>query len=244
MGNRTHLFFGNYCEFEANNCLPVTWLALFDTREFLIEAYVEEPVEHEQFDGTDKKPEAERLQGLLSKIEHVFKRGIVKSSSGAVQPQEPHAPQEYFAAGYRTSQSKALQRVEMAIGKLKGHTPVWTFLRPLEILRDELKLCPQDAILNLDLTQLWAMNETFNQRVTQAVAAFTKMLNELTGQEEQDLSLLSQLVNDFTLGSVSSVADLDPEERMFVLIGTYWGDEERENLYSLEYFNEAYWIGT
>jgi hypothetical protein len=37
MGNRTMLHLGNCCEFEANNCLPVTWLALFDPQEFAVE---------------------------------------------------------------------------------------------------------------------------------------------------------------------------------------------------------------
>ena len=53
--------------------------------------------------------------------------------------------------------------------------------------------------------------------------------------------LLSELVNEFSLGNISSVADLSPEDRMFVLIGTYWGNAEREEMYSLEYFDEAYW---
>ena len=110
MGNSTHLFLGDYCEFEANNCLPVTWLALFDTQEFIIERYQEDT-------------------------------------------------EETIATGYRTNQSKALKRVESTIEKLQGHTPVWGFLRPLEILQEELKRCPQDATLNLDLTQLWAVNE-------------------------------------------------------------------------------------
>jgi hypothetical protein len=37
------------------------------------------------------------------------------------------------------------------------------------------------------------------------------------------------------------VADLGAEERMFLLIGTYWGDAEREALYSPGYFGEGYW---
>ena len=56
MGNRTHLFLGDYCEFEANNCLPVTWLALFDSQEFVIERYFDEPTGNELDDGQNVKP--------------------------------------------------------------------------------------------------------------------------------------------------------------------------------------------
>ena len=37
MGHRTYLALGARCGFEANNCLPATWLALFDVREFALE---------------------------------------------------------------------------------------------------------------------------------------------------------------------------------------------------------------
>lgn len=64
------------------------------------------------------------------------------------------------------------------------------------------------------------------------------MLESLTGEERKDLEILNHLVDDYSMGAISSLADLDPEDRMFVLIGTYWG--EREDVYTLEYF-EDYW---
>ena len=192
MGNRTALSFGSCGEFEANNCLPVTWLALFAPQELLIET---------------REEDSER----------------------------------YDAAVYRTSQALALQRVTQTISKLKGFTPAWSYLRPLEILRDELVHCLSDEPITLDMTQLWAMNESFRQKVSRGISAFAEMLNRFTGDKERDLATLNQLVNDLSTGPIFSVADLSAEEKMFVLIGTYWGDEEREALYSLEYFSESYW---
>ena len=142
-------------------------------------------------------------------------------------------------AGYRTSQLAALQRVESTIKRLKGHTPVWAYLRPLEILRDELRRCPPDEPIELDVTQFWTKDEIFKQRVTQSAAAFANMLDTLTGDEQQDLAILDRLVNDLSTENTSSVSNLHPEDRMLVLIGTYWGD--LEDLYSLEYFGEVYW---
>lgn len=189
MGNRAYLSFGTCCEFEANNCIPVTWLALFGPDDFLVEMHCEDS-------------------------------------------------EEYEVAVHRTSQPEALQRVEFVIDRLEGRTPVWAYLRPLEILRDELKLCSPDASIELDVTQFWAKDEIFKERVTQGADAFAKMLEDMVG-DGQDLTRLNQLVSDFNIARISSVVNLDPEDRMFVLIGTYWG--EREDLYSLEYFTEAYW---
>ncbi len=190
MGNRTSLSLGTCCEFDANNCLPVTWLALFGSQDYLVEVHRE-------------------------------------------------GSEEYNVAGYRTSQLAALQRVESAIKRLKGHTPVWAYLRPLEILRDELGRCPPDETIELDVTQFWTKDEIFKHRVTQGAAAFANMLDILTGDEQQDLAILNRLVNDLNTANVASVSNLHPEVRMLVLIGTYWGD--LEDLYSLEYFDEAYW---
>jgi hypothetical protein len=191
MGNQTMLYFGDCCEFEASNCLPVTWLALFGLQDFVVE---------------------ERREGS----------------------------EEYEIAAYRTSHSAALERVNSVIDRLQGQTPVWAYLRPLEILRDELRLCSSDQPVELDVTQFYrARNQVYRQRVIEGPAAFAGMLEAITGDEARDLALLNQLVSDYSLFGTSSVADLHPEDRMFVLIGTYWG--EREDLYTLEYFGESYW---
>jgi hypothetical protein len=124
---------------------------------------------------------------------------------------------------------------------LEGFTPAWALLRPIEILLDELNLCPTDTILNLDLTEIWAFDDTFKLKMTKIVSSFDHFIETLKGDKENDLTNLSKLVGELTLGPISSVDNLTPEEKMFVLIGTYWGKPEREALYSLEYFGLNYW---
>lgn len=190
MGNRTMLSLGSCCEFEANNCLPVTWLALFSSEDFVVETQRE--------DG-----------------------------------------EEYIAAIYRTSRPAALQKAELAIDRLKRQTPAWAYLRPLEILRDELLSCSANEAVELDVTQFWAKDEAFRQKVSEGPAAFVNLLSVMSGDRQKDLAALDRLVDAYSIGSISSVVDLDAEDRMFVLIGTYWG--EHENIYSLGYFDESYW---
>ncbi len=192
MGNRTALIFDNCCEFEANNCLPITWLALFSPQEFLIET------RHE--DG-----------------------------------------EEYEVALFRTSREAALQRVVQVITSLKGQTPAWAFLRPIEILKDELNFCSSVNLIELNATQFYAIDESFRNKISNAVAAFQEMVSRFIGNSEHDIPMVTQLVNDYLLGNISSVSEIDSEERMFILIGTYWGDPEREELYSFDYFSEDYW---
>jgi hypothetical protein len=190
VGNRTMLSFSSCCEFEANNCLPVTWLALFSPEDFVVETQREDD-------------------------------------------------EEYSVAIYRTAQPTALQRAELAIDRLKGQTPAWAYLRPLEILRDELRSCPAIATIELDVTQFWAKDDAFRQKVIEGPAAFAILLDTITGDQQKDLAALDRLVDDYSIANISSVVDLDAEDRMFVLIGTYWG--EREDIYSLECFDEDYW---
>jgi hypothetical protein len=197
MGNRTYLTFGTRCEFDANNCLPVIWLALFEEPEFRIE---------------------------MRRFED--------------QSEEDYEEDE--VAVYQTSQLVALKRVDATIDKLKNHTPIWSYLRPLEILRDELEYCTSDTVIELNVTELWAKDEIFEQRVSQAPVAFKEMLDSLTGEAEADLRRLTELVNRFNIGKIVSIIELDSDSKMFVLIGSYSG--EAEDLYSFGYFDEAYWI--
>jgi hypothetical protein len=192
MGNRTAITFSDCCEFEANNCLPVTWLALFSSQEFVVEQQGED-------DG------------------------------------------KYEVVLYRTSRDAALKRVEQVIASLKGQTPAWAFLRPIEILKDELNLCSSTEIIELDLTQFWAIDKSFQKKISDAVNAFHEMVKGFIGDSKHDIPLLDKLVKEYNLGIISSIANITTEERMFILIGTYWGNPEREYLYSTDYFNETYW---
>lgn len=239
MGNRVQLAFGACCEFEANNCIPVTWLALFESTEFLVERRVDEPAQHAQRPA--EQPQAGAFHKFLLAIRRAFGRNLEKTGGDREsQSQALREPEEYDVAVYRTSKLQAVRRVESAIGSLKGSTPIWAFLRPLEILRDELHLCSEETV-ELDVSQFWAINKAFEQRVSQAPDELTRLLNGLTGDGEQDLAALTRLINLYSRTQISSVADLDPEDRIFVLIGTYGGDQEREAKYSPEHFGAAYW---
>jgi hypothetical protein len=192
MGNRTSLTLGHYCEFEANNCIPITWLALFAQQDFL--------TENRDFDG-DK----------------------------------------FTVSLFSTSRELAIQHVEKALSQVKNNVFIWPFLRPFKILLDELELCPSNEKIELDVTQFRDAGKIFDKRAIQAVSSFVEMLNALNGDKTSDLERLNRLINDLNLGKDFLVSNLSAEEKMFVLIGTYWGNPEQEALYSLEYFNDDYW---
>jgi hypothetical protein len=239
MGNRTYLTCGACWEFEANNVLPVTWLALVDAAGFRVETRrAEYPSAETPAPGGQPESSWRRLRSLAHRF---IGRETPPPPSAAARPGPgPVNYDEYEAAVYQTSQVAALRRVEGAIDRLKGQTPAWPFLRPLEILRDELRRCPPDETVELELTQFWAMDDARRERVRRAATAFGRWLDDVAG-DAGDIAALDRLVNDYTLGRVSSVADLHPEDRMFVLLGTYWGEPDREALYSLAHFDAAYW---
>lgn len=149
--------------------------------------------------------------------------------------------EEYEAAKFQTSPTTAVDRVKQIRNKLEGKTPIWPYLRPIEILQEILVYCPADEIIELDVTQFWQINEVYRQRVASVTTNFEQMMASITSEEAHDLSVLDQMVNDLSLNQIASVADLDSEDKMFVLIGTYWGDEILENKYSLEFFDDFYW---
>lgn len=192
MGNRISLAYTDCCKFEANNCLPIPWLAFFAPEDLCIE------IQHE-------------------------------------------GDKEYQTVHYRTDRTFALQHAERIILLLKGHTPAWRFLRPIETLRDELNACSSE-IVELDATAFWAIDESVQRKISNAIQAFHKTLNAFIGVAENDFCLLDALVREYTLfESPPSVEEMNAEERMWTLIGTYWGDSEKEKLFSPAYFDSAYW---
>ena len=234
MGNRTALSFGECCEFEANNCLPVTWLSLFSQKDLTVET------RRFEYEKVTPQKIIKPPSGLRSAIKRLLGREKHSSSKPAANVETRETLyEEAQVAVYQTSRATALERVESAILSLEGKTPIWTYLRPLEILRDELQHCQSGNPVELDVTQFyWARDPVYQQRILDGPSAFAHILESLTGEEHKDLGILNHLVNDYSMGAISSLADLDAEDRMFVLIGTYWG--EREEIYTLEYF-EDYW---
>lgn len=192
MGIRTLLSYKDCCQFEANNCLPVTWLSLFSPQDFILET--------QQEDG-----------------------------------------EEYKVAIFRTSRDEALRQADHAITILNGHTPTWSYLHPIEILKTELISCPSEGTIELDLTQFWQINEDYQQIVTASVTDFQKMVSMCSGNGNYDIPILTQLVNKYSLGKIPSIGELSAEDCMYLFFGTYWGDPEREELYSMDYFGDDYW---
>ena len=197
MGNRTYLMLGDCCQFEANNCVPVNWLALFDPEEFFIDEVVEEEEE-----------------------------------------------ESYTTAGYRTTASEAGQRVRSLIAKLKGSSPVWTYFKPLEILRDELDDCSDDDPIQMDLTQLYQMIEQSEQWTKTVVSKFQKVISQLQGKPTDEEILdnaINKTLNPIPYAASGPLKDLSSEDKMFTLLGMY--DSEDLEKYSLEYFDDDYWAG-
>jgi hypothetical protein len=215
MENRTHLFFEDFYEFEGTDCLPVTWLSLFDNDEYVVET----------------SDESEERGGIVQMILSMFQS---PQDTGPLQNFDTQ--QITLAAGYRTSQPDALERVELYIKKIRDHSPAWTFLQPLEILRDRLLACPEDATIVLDLTHFWVIDEENKRRSRDAVDEFAVMVNRLNGNAEHDLALIENLVQQFACDDCMSLNDLSPEECTPILIGA----EGQKELYSRELVGDCF----
>ena len=150
-------------------------------------------------------------------------------------------PYEYTAVLYKTLRTEALQRVEAAIERATKYPSVWAYLRPLEVLRDELERCPPGARVELHATEVWEGSEAIRKQVRSGAADLAAMLEGLSGEGEENVASLSLLVDGLGYAAIRSLAELDAEARMLVLIGAYWGDPEREELYSRGCFSEDYW---
>ena len=214
MENRTRLFFGDLFEFEGNDCLPVTWLSLFDNDEYVVEI----------------SDESGERGGLVQRILSMFQPLQDTGPLGSINSQ-----QITLAAGYRTSQPEALERVELYIKRIKYHSPAWTFLRPLEVLRDRLLDCPEEATIILDLTQFWATDQECERRSRDAVDEFAVMVNNLNGNAEHDLALFENLVQLYVCDDSIALKALSPEECAPLLVGA----EGQKEQYSRELVGEC-----
>jgi hypothetical protein len=193
MGHYTYLVFGDYATFEAKNCLPLPWLALFAPGDYTVDIQQEDDV---------------RIERQRFVTSHVLAR----------------------------------QRVTSAIDSVRGKG-VSAYLRPLLVLDDVLSDGAPDAPVVLDGYELIAIGGDREERFRRGPARFARMLGSFTGDLQADL----QAFNEVFWGLPSwvpiteSVADMDPEERMFVLLGWYEGDPKREAIYSLDHFKADFW---
>jgi tetratricopeptide (TPR) repeat protein len=145
----------------------------------------------------------------------------------------------YEIAEFRAKSEESAPRIESAITLLRAKSPAWRYLRPLEILHAEISRCPAGTEIVLDATPFWSYSDAMQEQLLHAPQRFGQFLQEVTGREELDTSILDGFISDFSIVPFSSVAHRLVEDLADVMFGTYWG--ERQTLYSEAYFDGEYW---
>jgi hypothetical protein len=140
---------------------------------------------------------------------------------------------------YKATAKRVLARIKSVIPSLEDKNPVWGFLRPIEILRDEISQCPTDLTITLDVTQFWFCDERMQKQLEDAPRNFVQFVSGLTGNSRHDVSLLDELISLYNLARFSSVLDYPLDSLVFLLFGSFSGRGEEK--YSHEFFNEAFW---
>lgn len=193
MGNRAYLTLGSSGQFEANNCLPITWLALFNPSGF--------------------RQETRDFDGDLAEI---------------------------FC--FQTTAGQAQQNIQAILPKITLYPHILRYLWLLKLLYEELQQIPEE-IVELDVSEWVAINEQWVTLMPTAPQLFQQLCEHFSGDEVQDLALLTQFVNQFKLDlPVQTLRQLNNEELSWLLVGFFEGDEELEEKYSPSFFGTAYEI--
>ena len=192
MGNRSYLAFGQYCFFEANSCLPITWFALFAPEDYFVEKAVN------------------------------------------------NYGEEYDECKYQIYVTLAKKRTEKIIAVVKDK-PIWAYLRPLEFFLSELKKCAIDEIVELDGTEYSMFGQGAKDDFANGVKEFTDFIQNVTGDEQQDIVLLNNFISNFSFVDFSAIKSLNADDKMFFLVGAYFSESELSIGDVEEYFNEDYW---
>jgi tetratricopeptide (TPR) repeat protein len=190
LGIRAYLTVDSCFQITSNNCIPVTWFALFR-------------------DG-DLHPETVR-----------------------------DGYEQYETILYKTTAKRALTRIKSIVPSLEDKSPVWSFLRPIEILRDEISQCPTDSTITLDVTQFWFYDESMQQQLKDAPRNFSQFVSALTGNMSHDIALLDELISLYNLAQFSSMLNYPVDSLVFLLFGSLSGRGEEK--YSHEHFSEEFW---
>ena len=147
--------------------------------------------------------------------------------------------EQYTIIVYKAPVQRVLARIKSVITSLEDKDPVWRFLRPIEILRDEISQCPTDLAITLDVTQFWFYDERMQKQLEDAPRNFCQFVSSLTGNGSHDVGLLDELISLYNLARFSSVLDYPLDSLVFLLCGSFSGRGEQK--YSHEFFNEAFW---
>lgn len=193
MGNRAYLTLGSSGQFEANNCLPITWLALFNPSDF--------------------RQETRDFDGDLAEI-----------------------------VCFQTTAGQAQQNIQAILSKITLYPHILRYLWLLKLLYEELQQIPEE-IIELDVSEWVAINEQWATLMPTAPQLFQQLCTGFSGDEAQDLALLTQFVNQFKLDlPVQSLHQLNNEELSWLLVGFFEGEEALEEKYSPSFFKTSYEI--
>ncbi len=147
--------------------------------------------------------------------------------------------EQYQSIVYKTTARQALARIKSVIPSLEDKNPVWSFLRPIEILRDEISQSPTDLVIVLDVTQFWFYDESMQKQLEDAPRNFLRFVSGLTGNRSHNVAQLDELVSLYNLARFSSVLDYPLDSLFLLLFGSFSGRGEEK--YSHEFFNEDFW---
>ncbi|MFK7805175.1 MAG: hypothetical protein AB8G95_26315 [Anaerolineae bacterium] len=138
----------------------------------------------------------------------------------------------------KVSKETALTRIFQFSDFLEMYESYSTYFRPIEILQAEISKLESQETITLDLSSFWKVSKSYANNIILNLQHFSDVI---VGDRHFDAPELTVLVNRFTLYSIEDVETLDAHTKMLVFFGTYWGDSEKEDLYSERYFGPAYW---
>ena len=123
---------------------------------------------------------------------------------------------------------------------LKTYDSYKTFFRPLDIILAEIMSLKKDEMITLNISQFWNVDD---RNANNTIVNLQHFSDIIVGDRQFDAPDIDVLINRFSMYKVKPVEKLSAADKMHVLFGTYWGDLDKEALYSTPYFGEGYWQG-
>lgn len=114
------------------------------------------------------------------------------------------------------------------------------YFRPLDIILAEIVALKQDEMITLNISQFWQVDKSNANHTILNLGHFSDII---VGDRQFEAPDIDVLINRFSMYKVKPVEKLSEADKMHVLFGTYWGDLDKEALYSTRYFCDGYWQG-
>ena len=124
---------------------------------------------------------------------------------------------------------------------LVKNKPIWAYLRPLDFFLSELKKCAIDEIVELDGTEYSMFGQKAKDDFANGVKEFTDFIQNITGDEQQDIVILNNFITNFSFVDFSAIESLDADDKIFFLVGAYLSESELSIGDAEEYFHKDYW---